>query len=456
MSTRLIPNNGSTTDTSPEIRVEIPVPLRPGYSVHVFRDLTDLGPAIPLNPVTFTWTDQALPGTYTYTARLFLGVVPYTPSPEYIITIAAPAEPNVPPDHTWASLANADGGYAAGNTGTEQNNDANYNDSFWIGVLNTVPPGATPSWDVQWTPNPNDVEPSPVTTVLPPSGNSPWRLHITDVAGPVSAYKSGKMRFALRINGLLTGVRDLQLVMTSAGGYGGYGLETATWGPYVEDAPLFAGFSIDYANGANNGNIKTTSDITSAGGVATPGVAWYFIKNGLDVSASYSINMVAPPNSVLQAGDTVVLQAALHRSTLQSRPADGATGGNGVPIVPLPVSAVQATQVVGISSALQGTSLGADDLGWVQLKSDCGYPAENSNTYSVACNPVINPDGYCLIAYAPFFLIDAGTMNATNSGTILTSTLNGIAVYRGPILPENLIYRRVKLNLYTLLTEIRR
>lgn len=46
-------------------------------------------------------------------------------------------------------------------------------------------------------------------------------------------------------------------------------------------------------------------------------------------------------------------------------------------------------------------------------------------------------------------------MNAIPSGTILTSKINGIAIYRGAIAPANLIYRRVKTDLYTQLSEVR-
>lgn len=233
MST-LIPNGGRTTDTSPEIRVGLNAPLRQNCTIHVFRDNVDLGAAIQINPTLYGLTDFNTPGTYAYTARVFFGGQQYDPSPAYTISIDVGVVA-VPPNHGWAALANVDGGYAVGNSGVEGNSNAVYADSFWIGVVGDVSMSDVVSWDVQWTPLPTDIQSPPITTVVPPGAGSPWRLHITNVEGPVMAYRSGKLRFALRINGALTGVQDLQLVLSDTFGYGP---EIATWGPYVADAPL--------------------------------------------------------------------------------------------------------------------------------------------------------------------------------------------------------------------------
>lgn len=94
MTDRVIPSGGSTTDTTPEIRIRMNEPLWPGAEVRMLRNGEFVGLATILTPVELTFTDSVPPGQYEYRAEIKYDDRTAVSLP-YFVMIVAPEVPDV-------------------------------------------------------------------------------------------------------------------------------------------------------------------------------------------------------------------------------------------------------------------------------------------------------------------------------------------------------------------------
>ena len=216
-----IPKNGLTFDNTPKVVVRLNRPLPPDHVVMVLRNGVDAGPATLVSGSDYEYIDTPQfggPADYKAEVRSLGGGAPQV-SNEWPIVI-------VQLNQAWSTnVGNDQGPFVVGATGSK-NHDGNYNDSFYIGVVGTLPPDAEVTWGTQWSPGSDGWYP-PTTTMLPPVYGLPWRLQIQAQSAD-TGYSSGVLDITMLVNGVPMGDK-LTLVLNDVP----YGYEGATWAVWV-------------------------------------------------------------------------------------------------------------------------------------------------------------------------------------------------------------------------------
>lgn len=251
MAEHIIPNQGTSAVRSPRIVVQLNRPIPVDSVVEVFRGVTSIGVATRESPTQYSIHDiNVTVATHSYTAELTVDGNILTTEP-YTITI--PSDINqgwssvILPDNsgvepTGPFIANASSG---GNIAFTEINE------LWLGVTVPLLPADVVTWTSTWVPGgTGGVDTSPVLTAVPPSGDNPWRCHITDLAEenePFYGYhKTGELIIEMFLNGVSTG-QLLRLVMSS----GNEQMDYIQWGIGTRAVPSIA--TLTFTGGAYSG-----------------------------------------------------------------------------------------------------------------------------------------------------------------------------------------------------------
>lgn len=442
-----VADGGSTFSRNITVLLNFSGPVLPSHTITALRNGVALATApIRISSTQYQVVDTAPVGTSQYSATITDGVTTNTSSVVNITVKRA--------NCAWAPNASQDGPYVPGTSGNLSGfEDFDWsNDSFWVGAVGVFDTTDVVEWQTTWEPGGDGVDRRPWLVEHPATMSTPRRLEIKAQQGSGffgSGYGSGILRVRMLVNGDLVG-DELQLVLADDQ----YGYEGATWVVYVAPPPPlpnpFTQITWDYSSSAN-GNIRN-NDLPSNYGPLTPGVYAYFMKDGVEILANATMQAIAGPNSVLQPGDTIVVQGVLHNAEILPSDEDSQTEngpGNYIPYA----KAVAQRNSLAYDGLLQPQDFG---VAWEQYRNDCGYPiADDCVAFTVSAQPVIQSNGSCVFWFGPRIRLSQATMAGLASGTLLTSKINGVAVYRGAIQPSNLVYSRTNQDIFTMQTEVR-
>lgn len=284
-----IPRHGLTFDNTPKVRIRLTRPLPPDHVVMVVRNGVDAGPATLVTGNDYEFTDVAqLGGPVDYKAevRNVGGGAPQVSNTWPIIVVQL--------TQAWSTtVGNDQGPFIAGATGSKEW-DGNYNDSFYIGVVGTLPPDAQVTWETQWTPGYDGWSP-PTTTPLPPVYDLPWRLQVQAQSSGMN-YSSGVLDITMLINGVPMGDK-LTLVLNDIP----YGYEGATWA--VWSAPT-GKYELSFTNvyGTPTPQTEIRQKVTNNTEATKQFDLFGLSNDALDGEQSYFLNVqssVFSPNSML-------------------------------------------------------------------------------------------------------------------------------------------------------------